>query len=421
MKAFWPARSDPNPTEPDGRHDARDGRFLYTLALLWLVGASLRVTVLAIPPLLPQVQHDLGLSQTGVGVLSSLPSLLFAAAAIPGAALVSRYGALPTLLAGLLLTGVGSALRGLSPDTLMLLTTTVAMSAGIAVMQPALPRIVRDWLPHHVGLATAVYSNGMLGSEALSASLTIPFILPLVGGSWRLSLVFWSLPIFAVALLLAAARRRRSVAIESAAPVTGSVHHWWPDWRSPLTWELGLVMGCASGIYFGVNAFLPGYLTKSGHADLVDDALAAINVVQIPATVLLFFFAQRLCVRRTPYVVMGALATVGVLGLIVMPGTWAVLWSAVIGLCCASVITLCLTLPPLLSKPDEVQRLAGAAFTIGYAWAVVIPILGGFAWDVSTLPVTTFLPAAACGVLIAVVGARFRSHASDDSGWMSHR
>ncbi|MGH8116071.1 MAG: hypothetical protein ACREPJ_01985, partial [Rhodanobacteraceae bacterium] len=76
---------------------ARGMRWLYTLVLLWLAGAAMRITVLAVPPVLPQLQQGLDLSPTDIGVLSSLPSLLFAIVAIPGAALIARFGALPTL------------------------------------------------------------------------------------------------------------------------------------------------------------------------------------------------------------------------------------------------------------------------------------------------------------------------------------
>src|SRR5699024_6568156 len=89
---------------------------LYTLVLLWLAGAGLRITVLAIPPIIPLLHEDLHLSQTDVGVLSALPSLLFACAAVPGAALIARFGVLRMLVCGLLLTAVAGALRGLSPD-----------------------------------------------------------------------------------------------------------------------------------------------------------------------------------------------------------------------------------------------------------------------------------------------------------------
>ncbi len=40
------------------------GRFLGTLAILWLSGIALRLTILAVAPVLPMIHHDLGLSET---------------------------------------------------------------------------------------------------------------------------------------------------------------------------------------------------------------------------------------------------------------------------------------------------------------------------------------------------------------------
>ena len=41
------------------------------------------------------------------------------------------------------------------------------MSAGIAIMQPALPALVRQWLPERIGFGTALYTNGLLVGETL--------------------------------------------------------------------------------------------------------------------------------------------------------------------------------------------------------------------------------------------------------------
>src|SRR4051812_39679777 len=173
---------------------------LKPLVLLWLAGACLRITLLAIPPVIPQIHDAFGLSQATIAALSSLPVLLFAFAAIPGSLLIARMGAARVLTLGLFLTAIGGALRGASPGVAALFATTFAMGLRIAVMQPALPTAVRDWGPHRIALGTATYSNGLLVGEAISASLTIPVVLPLVQGNWRTSLAVWSIPVLAVAL-----------------------------------------------------------------------------------------------------------------------------------------------------------------------------------------------------------------------------
>ena len=88
-------------------------QFVTVALLLWLLGVALRLTVLAVPPLIPVIQADLHLSGTEVGLLAGLPVILFAVAALPGSILIARFGALQTLLFGLLLTAEGGGLRGL--------------------------------------------------------------------------------------------------------------------------------------------------------------------------------------------------------------------------------------------------------------------------------------------------------------------
>jgi len=371
-------------------------------ALLWLFGICLRLTALAVPPIIPQLHESFHLSQAEVGALGTLPVLLLSFAALPGAYLIARFGAVRVLIGGILLAGTASALRAASPDVATLFATTFAMGVGIAIMQPALPSIVREWLPRNVGLATAVYSNGLLVGEAISASLTIPWMLPLVGNSWRMSLVGWSIPLFAIAALgmLHAHGRARG------AKATGSRNlTWWPDWRSPLTWRLGFIAGGCSSLYFAANAFLPDYLRGLGRADLIGPALSSLNWVQIPASLLLLAFPGRLMRKRWPLAATGALATIAMIGLLTSGGAWIVAWSGVIGFCTAFILILTLALPPMLVDAQHVHKVSAAVFAIGYLCAVVTPVIGGLAWDLSGLAWTAFVPAALFGPAIVILAS----------------
>lgn len=44
--------------------------FWVAVGLLWLAGVGLRLTILAVPPVILLIQSDLGLSGTEVGILS---------------------------------------------------------------------------------------------------------------------------------------------------------------------------------------------------------------------------------------------------------------------------------------------------------------------------------------------------------------
>ncbi|HTU53549.1 MAG TPA: MFS transporter, partial [Acetobacteraceae bacterium] len=254
----------------DGSDAAAGTRSWPRLAILWLLGIDLRLTILAVPPVLPLIHQQLHLDEKSVAALTGLPVLLFGLAAIPGSLLIARLGARRAAIAGIVIVAVGSALRGVGPSVAMLFAMTSVMGAGVAVMQPALPTLVGAWLPASVPLATALYANGLLIGEMLAASLTIPFVLPLLGGSWPASFVFWSVPVLASALLVLFATPHVKVR-------PGHVRaRWWPDWRDLRTWQLGFVLGGVSALYFGCNAFLPGYLHAIGRPGLVDAGLTAL-------------------------------------------------------------------------------------------------------------------------------------------------
>ena len=170
---------------------------LRPLALLWLAGVMLRLTILALPPVLQAVEAEFRLQGFDIGVLTAIPALFFSLAAVPGALLIRRFGAVPTLLTGLLVNALGAAARGFAGSVIELELATSTMCLGVALMQPVMPSLVRTWMPARVGLATATYTCGLLCGEVLPAAWSLSPALPLVGDGWRATLFAWSIPVLA--------------------------------------------------------------------------------------------------------------------------------------------------------------------------------------------------------------------------------
>jgi MFS transporter, CP family, cyanate transporter len=379
---------------------------LTSIALLWLTGNGLRLTILAVPPLIPAIHDEFHMSETQVGILAGLPVVLFAFAAIPGSMLIARFGALATAIIGLVVTGLGSALRGAAPDVWVLYGATIVTGFGVAVMQPSMPPLVRAWLPDRIGFATAVYSNGLIIGEILPVALMIPVVLPLVGGSWRLGFVAWGVPCLAIAAALYAfAPRPTAAQLDSAA-----VRKWWPDWRSSLLWRLGLMLGGVNAAYFSTNAFLPDYLSQLGRPDLIGPGLVALNIGQLPASFLLLTLVGRVEKRAATYVIFGALTFAAALGIIFGKDLMIVAAAALVGFSASAVLILMLALPPLLSAPEDVPRMAAGMFTISYSCAVIVPIVSGLVWDATGVPATGFVPIAVAALLIIVFAPTLRLH-----------
>ena len=373
---------------------------LRALLLLWLAGIALRLTILAVPPVIPLIHTDLHLSETQVGILSGLPMVLFAGAAIAGSLLISRLGPLTTLVTGLILCAIGSALRGVGPHIAMLYFGTIVTAFGVAVMQPSLPPLVRAWEPQRIGFATAVYTNGLIVGEILPAALTIPLLLPIIDRSWQWSFVVWGVPVAIIAAIVLMLAPRQTTAAANAIPAASRL--WMPNFRDPLIWRIGLLLGGVNAMYFSLNGFLPDYLTHTGRSELINGALTALNLGQLPASFLLLASADRLVRTAWSYVVCGLACVASLLMIVFLGDVWVIVGAALIGGFAAAILVLILALPPLISAPGDIHRVTAGMFTISYSCAVIVPIVSGALWDLSGLPAIAFVPIGFCA--LAVVG-----------------
>lgn len=365
--------------------------------MLWLAGIDLRLTLLAIPPVLPLIHRDLNLDEKGVAALSGLPVLLLGLAAVPGSFLIARVGARRALLTGLVLIGVSSALRGVGPSTAMLFAATFVMGVGIAISQPTFPALVRMWFAHAVTRATGFWSNGLLVGELLSASFTLLVVLPLVG-SWEASLVFWSIPVLITAALVAVGTPHVSA---EAGLWRGSGM---PDWRNARMWRLAFFQSSASLLYFGTNTFVPDYLTATGQADLIAPVLASLNASQVPASFVVGLVPFSILGRPvTSFVVSGAILAC-LLVMILVRGAAIVAAAGLLGFLGAYVLVLSFALPALLAKPRDVSRLSAGVFTISYSTAFLASLVAGAIWDASHQPAVAFLPVLLGGLIVLVLG-----------------
>jgi len=379
------------------------------VALLWLAGNGLRITILAVPPVIPLIRDEFALNATQVGVLSSIPLALLGIAALVGSLLVARLGLIGALVGGLLLVAGGSALRGLAGTYAMLVVTTIVMCAGVAIMQPIMPGAVRQWMPERIGLGTAIYTNGLLAGEVIAVLFTIPLVLPAVDGSWRASFVVWAIPVAVIAafVLLCAPRPRSGAHGPAVVP-----HKWLPDWHLGLVWRLGALFLCINAIYFGANTFIPIYLKSADRPDLITGALVGLNFGQIPTSLLILVFARKLEGRMWPFLLSGALSLTGLGGLVFDVGPMTKWWAALIGFSDAGALILGLALPALLCKPEDVARTAAGTFTLSYGGAMVVAVACGAAWDLSGRPALAFLPLAVCALALAVSAMVLRAKGS---------
>jgi CP family cyanate transporter-like MFS transporter len=355
------------------------------LLLLLLGGIDLRLSMLAVPPLIPLIHRDMQLDEKSVGALVSLPVLLLAIAAVPGSLLIAKLGVRGALMAGLGFVAVFGALRGLGPSTPMLFTATFLMGVGVAVSQPAFPSLVREWFPRRIAVATAVYSTGFLVGETIPTALTTPFgVLPLAHGDWRWALALWSVVVAASGLAIV-------LAAPAMVPRPAVPARWWPSWREGPAVRIGLVMGMASAVYFGSNAYIPDFLDQTGRHNLITPTLAVLNGSQLLTAPAVAIW-ERLLTGRVGFIGSSVLMAVAQLGIMLTPGAGVVAWAFVLGFAAALGFIVALTLPPKLAAAGDVHRMSAAVFTVQYALGFGVPLIAGTLWDATGVAALAFAP-----------------------------
>ncbi len=390
-----------------------------TYILITLVGFNLRSVLLGVPPVLPLIQHDLGLSYTLTGFLTALPVLVLATGAWPSGLLAERIGARLCVSIGLGLLAAGTLLRAFRLSIPSLFFFTFILSIGITMSQTAVPVLVRRWYPKQIGLVSALFSDGLILGEAVAAGITVLIMVRYLGGNnWAGTFVFWGIPIvvlFALWLLLAphgtasVSRTKFSRQHGTTTSHPTSLH---TERKRVNALHLGILVGGGSLIYFGMNAWIASYNQALHQSLFTPAALLSLNAAQLPVSIGVTFVSQYLAGRRWPFIVAGIISAFAIIGWLFTPAELQPLWAALLGGSGAMVFTLGIALPPLLASPHEVGRLAGITLSLTYGVAFIGPFIGGALWDLFNVPALAFSPIVIASAMLIVLGALLPSRSS---------
>ena len=404
-------------------------RRVVVCALIITIGFNLRSVMLAVPPVLPLIQHDLRLSYTATGFLTALPVLVLACFAWPSGLFIERVGSRACVIIGLALLATGTFLRALGPSTVTLFLFTLLFSLGVVLTQTAIPVLIRHWFPRQIGFVAALFSDGLIIGEAVAAGITVPIMLHLAGkDGWTTTFIFWGLPIVALLVLWlwlappARTKRTRTVQGRTVDPILGdtpSSSLSMSDNQSEFSgkrprvnaFHLGILIGGGSLIYFGMNGWIAPYNAAIHQSGLTPPTLAILNAAQLPVSLAVTLFAQRLAGRRLAFIVAGMICGLSIVGWIFGSPGLEPLWAALLGGSSAFVFTLGIALPAMLALPHEVARLTGITISLTYAVAFVGPFVGGQLWDFTSIPAMAFLPVGIASVLLILLGILLPSRA----------
>jgi CP family cyanate transporter-like MFS transporter len=341
------------------------------LVALGFGSLSLRPQLVGVGPLLPNIQHSLGISHAVAGLLVTIPVLCMGLFAPTAAVLASRVGTTRAVSAALVLVAVAGITRAITPSAVLVLLVTVPVGIGMALGNALMPLAVKGGLESRPLLGTGVYTTGIQLGSFLAAIAAVPIAEIWFG--WRGALGVFGVAAAAGALvwLRFSPREQGSVVDVTGVPRLPV--------RSLTAWLLVAMFACVSVNYYGLGAWLPeAYQERGwseGHAGLL---IAIFNLATVPAGVVVTLLGDRIGSRRT-YMLLAAIAlTAGTVLLIEVPsGAYA--WAFIGGFGNGMMFPLMMTMPlDVARRATDVSAVAGMMLGFGYSIAAVSPfVLGG--------------------------------------------
>ena len=411
---------------------------------LLLFAFVLRGPFVVVSTVTGELNSELGMSATVIGLLTSLPVLCFGLAAPAASALIGRLGVERSILVTLLGVLIGVLIRSVGGIPGALLGTLI-LGLAITVGNVVSPVLIGRDFRSRTATVTGSYTAALNVGSMITLSATGPLVSAF---GWQLALAVWAvLPIAAAVVWIPLARRqagakralRTSPAnIDSTPPhsTTGSRTPGAPGGaaapvaetataatpaaesarlstvlRRPTTWLLTVAFAGQAFSYYGLTAWLPTLLADE-QGMTRDQAGAASSIFQICAVI--GAFATPVLINRTgtpltAFLVNGVLWSALPLGLLFAPDLWA-LWSAASGAAQGGGFVSVFTVVVLRSKTlRENRQLSAIVQTGGYCVASLGPVIVGGLHETTgewTAPLLVVFAALCCLTVFGALSAR---------------
>jgi MFS family permease len=262
-------------------HPAATPRRLDPALVVILAGVAAALHVGKLPPAIPALQQALGLSLLQAGFLLSMVQGAGMCAGVAFGALADALGLRRSMLIGLAVLAVASALGGLSQQVALLLALRACEGFGFLLVVLPAPGLVRRLVPpERMSLMLGVWGAYMPLATA-SALLIGPLWIGALG--WR----SWWWLLAAVTATAALWLARAVPELQAATPSSAQQPHWASRLRLTLSsrgpWLTATSFAVYSGQWLAVIGFLPSIYTQAGISGAATGVLtafaAAVNMV----------------------------------------------------------------------------------------------------------------------------------------------
>ncbi|WP_276771914.1 MFS transporter [Lawsonella clevelandensis] len=155
-----------------------------------LFALNMRAGVTSIAPVLQEIQGGLHMSDSLAGLLTSLPTLIFALVGLITPLASRTIGLHTTMLVAMVALSLGLIVRVFMGGSAGFLVFSIVALAGIAITNVLMPAFIKTHFPAQIPTYTAVYSTALTAMAFLSSVVVAPMSHSMSTG-WRGALGFW--------------------------------------------------------------------------------------------------------------------------------------------------------------------------------------------------------------------------------------
>lgn len=353
------------------------------------ISICLRAPFTAVGPLIGSIGKELGVSPSYLGMITTLPVLVFGITSPFINQFGRKLGSHFSVMMGLLFLIIGSLLRSFA-GFWGLFFGTILMAVGIGVGNVLLPSIIKSKFPQNAGMVTGTYVTMQGIFAGIGAGLSLP-LASKFGIGWQMTLAIWIVAAIMAMLLwipqLSAEKSRQMPLKENQfvgekkklSPKKKSV------WTSSWAWYITLFFGTQSLLFYSLSNWIPSILVDRGLSVEVISLVATwYQWSGLPTT----FLAPILIQKMKNKALLAAMIGIGYFSgivLLLFSGTSVFLILLALAMASASGganYSLSMTMIVLVSKDaKEAGELSGMSQCAGYLLAAVGPVISGILYD----------------------------------------
>ncbi|HFU4465786.1 TPA: MFS transporter [Streptococcus suis] len=348
----------------------------FIIAGIVMLGVVMRAPFTALPSILTDIATSLGVEVSSLGILTSIPLIMFALCSSLAPRLAAKFGMEKLMALVLLVMVLGSGMRVFSLPSLFL--GTVLVGATIAFINVLLPSLVAANFPKKIGFYTTIYITLMGVAATVAAMIAVPIVM---ATSWQVFIYMITAIVFLAFLIwLPNVKNNHRFETKNQQQQTGSL------WKNKAAIAFLIFGGLQSVLYYTEITWLPTISQSVGFTKAEAGLMAGIfNLTAIPMSMIIPAILSRQTKEMRRNIMLGT-SSATLLGLALMtflPSNF-ILWSilhVILSFSNAALFPyMMLGFTLKTSNSQATAQLSGMVQTGGYLIAAFGPGLLGYSF-----------------------------------------